>query len=242
MLKRGFFKKPKDAISAIIYSNIAFYIFSLLLSPLKAGSTANPLTFLAPSNSSLLLLGATGTIPIDHLGRWWTLVSASFIHGGLLHILFNMLALRQLGHFVLEEYGFDRFVIIYLLSGIAGFYISYLAGIPLTIGASASICGMIGAILYYGKSRGGFYGEAIYKQAMGWVIGLVVFGLIVPGINNWAHGGGIATGILTGFSLGYKEKKEESPLNRIIANGLILLTVIILLFAILQAIYYRFFI
>ena len=241
-LKRNLFRKPKDVIKVIIYSNIAIYIFSLLLTPFNPGSPANPLTFLAPSNNSLLLLGATGTIPIDRLGRWWTLVSASFIHGGILHIFFNMLAFRQLGPFVLREYGFNRFIIIYIISGIAGFYLSYLAGVHLTIGASASICGMIGAILYYGKSRGGLYGGAIYKQAVGWVIGLALFGLIVPGINNWGHGGGIAAGILIGFSLGYREKKEESLLNQILANGLILLTVIILLFAILQAIYYRFFI
>ncbi|TSA57016.1 MAG: rhomboid family intramembrane serine protease, partial [Planctomycetaceae bacterium] len=178
-LKRSFFKKPKDAIKVIIYCNIAIFIFSLILTPLNIGSLANPLTFLSPSNNSLLLLGATGTIPIDKFGRWWTLLSASFIHGGILHIFFNMFALQQLGPFVLQEYGFNRFAIIYLLSGILGFYISYLAGVVLTIGASASICGLIGAILYYGKSRGGLYGETFYKQAMGWVIGLVLFGLIV---------------------------------------------------------------
>ena len=239
-LKRNFFKKPKDIIKILIYSNVVIYIFSLILTPFSAGSPSNPLTFLAPSNNSLLLLGATGTIPIDKLGRWWTLVSASFIHGGILHIFFNMIALRQLGPFVLQEYGFNRFAIIYVLSGILGFYISYLAGIPLTIGASASICGLIGAILYYGKSRGGLYGEAIYKQSMGWVIGLVLFGLIVPGINNWAHGGGIVTGILVGFSLGYNERRIENFFHQILASSFILLTVIVLLFSIMQAVYYRF--
>ena len=241
-LKRGFFRKPKDIVKVIIYTNFAIYIFSLLLTPFNPGSLTNPLTFLAPSNSSLFLLGATGAIPIDQLNRWWTLVSASFIHGGILHIFFNMIALRQLGPFVLEEYGFNRFVIIYLLSGILGFYISYLAGVSLTIGASASICGLIGAILYYGKSRGGLYGKAIYKQAMGWVIGLVLFGLIIPGINNWAHGGGIATGVLIGLILGYKEKRAENIFHQMLVDGFILLTIIVLLFAILQAIYYRLFV
>jgi rhomboid protease GluP len=239
-LKRSLFKKPKDAIKVIIYCNIVIFIFSLILTPLNLGSPANPLTFLSPSNNSLLLLGATGTIPIERFGRWWTLLSASFIHGGILHIFFNMFALRQLGPFVLQEYGFNRFAIIYLLSGILGFYISYLAGVFLTIGASASICGLIGAILYYGKSRGGLYGEAIYRQAIGWVIGLVLFGLMVPGINNWAHGGGIVAGMLIGLILGYNERKSETFFHRIVASGFILLTVIFLFFAIVQAIYYRF--
>jgi rhomboid protease GluP len=240
LLKRSFFKKPKDIIKVIIYCNIAVFIFSLILTPLNLGSPANPLTFLSPSNNSLLLLGATGTIPIDRFGRWWTLLSASFIHGGILHIVFNMFALRQLGPFVLQEYGFNRFTIIYLLSGILGFYISYLAGVFLTIGASASICGLIGAILYYGKSRGGLYGETIYRQAMGWVIGLVLFGIMVPGINNWAHGGGIVAGMLIGLILGYNDRKSESFFHRILASGFILLTIIVLLFAIVQAFYYRF--
>jgi rhomboid protease GluP len=198
------------------------------------------MTFLSPSDKSLFLLGATGTIPIAGYGRWWTLVSASFLHGGILHIFFNMAALGQLGPFVLREFGFNRFVIIYIFTGIAGFFISYMAGVPFTIGASASICGLIGAILYYGKSRGGFYGEVIYRQAMGWVVGLVLFGLLLPGINNWAHGGGIVSGILLAFLLGYYEKKGENVFHRILVTGCIFLTVVVLLWAILQAIYYSF--
>jgi rhomboid protease GluP len=229
-----------DTVKIIIYINIAFYILSILLSPSALGLSANPLTFLSPSDKSLFLLGATGTIPIAGYGRWWTLVSASFLHGGVLHIFFNMAALGQLGQFVLREFGFNRFVIIYILSGVAGFLMSYLAGISFTIGASASICGLIGAIIYYGKSRGGFYGEVIYKQAMGWVIGLVLFGLLVPGINNWAHGGGVISGILFAFLTGYNEKKSENIFHRVLAAGCTVLTFVILLWAVLQAVYYSF--
>jgi len=242
--KRGFslsfLRNPYDIIKLIIYTNVALYIFSILLNPSSLGLSANPLTFLSPSGKSLFLLGATGTLPIDQLHRWWTLVSASYLHGGLLHIFFNMIALRQLGPFILAEYGLNRFFIIYTLTGIVGFFISYLAGIPFTIGASASICGLIGATLYYGKSRGGFYGEAIFKQVMGWVIGIALFGFFVPGINNWAHGGGIAGGIALGFLLGYHEKNRESLLHRMLAGGCMLLTVAVLGWAIIQAFYLRF--
>ncbi|TFG37899.1 MAG: rhomboid family intramembrane serine protease, partial [Syntrophobacterales bacterium] len=68
---------PSDLIKILIYSNVAIYIFSLLLSPTSLGLSANPLTFLSPSSSSLFVLGATGTIPIDRFHWWWTLVSAS---------------------------------------------------------------------------------------------------------------------------------------------------------------------
>jgi rhomboid protease GluP len=229
-----------DAVKIILYINITFYGVSIFLNPSALGLSANPMTFLSPSDKSLFLLGATGTLPIAGYGRWWTLISASFLHGGILHIFFNMAALGQLGPFVLREFGFNRFVIIYILTGIAGFFISYMAGVPFTIGASASICGLIGAILYYGKSRGGFYGEVIYRQAMGWVVGLVLFGLLLPGINNWAHGGGILSGVLLAFLLGYYEKKGDNIFHRVLATGCIVITAVILLWAVLQAVYYAF--
>ena len=231
---------PHDVITYIIYTNVALFILSILLNPTSLGFSSNPFTFFSPSSKSLLILGATGTLPIDQFHRWWTLVSASYLHGGILHIFFNMIALRQLGPFVISEYGMNRLLIIYTITGIFGFFVSYIAGISFTIGASASVCGLIGAILYYGKSRGGSYGEAIYKQTLGWVVGLVLFGFFFPGINNWAHGGGLIAGISAGFLLGYDEKKRETLIHRVLAWGCIGLTVIILGWAVLQALYIRF--
>jgi rhomboid protease GluP len=116
--------------------------------------------------------------------------------------------------------------------------LSLLAGIPFTIGASASICGLIGAIIYYGKSRGGFYGQAIYKQAMGWIVGLVIFGLLIPGINNWAHGGGVLAGVLLGFLLGYQERRRETMMHRVLGVACIFLTIAALLWASIGAVSY----
>jgi rhomboid protease GluP len=143
-----------------------------------------------------------------------------------------MMALYQIGPFILREFGFYRFMIIYGLTGIAGFAVSLMAGVPFTIGASASLCGLIGAIIYYGKSRGGYYGQAIYKQAMGWVVGLIVFGVILSGINNWAHGGGLLSGLLLAFLLGYNDQKRETAGVKLIAYACILITVAILIWAI----------
>jgi len=232
-LGRGTF----DPVGILIIINVVFYLLSIFFNLSATRISLNPLTFLSPSNNSLFSLGATGTIPIFHYGRWWTLVSASFLHGGILHIFFNMAALSQLGPFVIREYGLHRFLILYSATGIAGFLLSCAAGVIFTIGASASLCGLIGAILFYGKSRGGFYGEAIYRQAIGWVVGLVLFGLLVPGINNWAHGGGLVAGILLGFLLGYEDKSGETSLHRILGTGCLLLTASILLWAVMQSLY-----
>ncbi|HQB30580.1 MAG TPA: rhomboid family intramembrane serine protease [Syntrophales bacterium] len=241
ILSFRFIDGNRDWIRIILYVNVAFFLASLVLNTSVPGLGMNPFTFLSPSSTSLFLLGATGTIPIDQLHRWWTLISASYLHGGLLHIFFNMLAFLQLGPFVLREYGFHRFFLVYTWSGVLGFLVSWLAGIPFTIGASASICGLIGATLYYGKSRGGLYGNIVYRQVMGWTIGLILFGFMVPGINNWAHGGGLAGGILLGFLLGYADLRRESPLQRLLSGATVLLTAGILVYALAYAVFLRFF-
>ncbi|MBU4259192.1 MAG: rhomboid family intramembrane serine protease [Desulfobacteraceae bacterium] len=227
-------------IKAIIYANIGMYIISLLFNSRLPGLSFNPFYILSPENRSLLFLGATGTVPVNNVHGWWTLVSANYLHGGILHILFNMFAFRQIALLVSREYGVYRMFIIYALSGIIGFRISYLAGVTFTIGASAAICGLIGAALYYGKSRGGAYGQAIYRQIGGWALGIMLFGFVVPGINNWGHGGGIFAGAILGFFMGYNERTKEGLLHKILAGTCAIITVIVLCWAIGSGFFYRF--
>lgn len=231
---------PAHIVRSIILVNVVLFALSILLSPTNLNLSMNPFTLFSPSNKILLLLGATGTIPINHFHRWWTLISASYLHGGIIHIFFNMIVLRQIAPLILQEYGFNRTIILYTLGGVMGFYVSYLAGVPFTIGASASLFALIGSILYYGKSRGGVYGQIIFKQIVGWVIALFVFGFLFPGINNWAHGGGFGGGILLGLLLGYKERKKETYFHKILASLCIALTILILLWALTSTLYYRF--
>ncbi len=232
-----------DVIMRVLIGiNIGMYIVSLLLH-LRGLQTSlsNPLTFLAPDNRSLLILGATGTIPIDGLQRWWTLISATYLHGGILHIVFNMMAVRQLVPFIANEYGPARLFIIYTVTGIIGFGASYMAGIQFTIGASAAICGLLGAGLYFGKSRGGTYGAAIYRQLGGWALTLFLFGFMISGINNWAHGGGIVAGILCGYWLGYQERDGEQFWHSVLGIACGVLTVGVLAWAIVTSLLYQVF-
>lgn len=233
------FSRGEQLIRLIIYVNVAMFILSLLLKPGLSGITFNPFTLLAPDNTSLFLLGATGTIPINRFHWWWTLVSANYLHGGIMHILFNMMALKQIGPLVIQEFGVPRMFVIYTLAGVLGFLVSYLAGVPFTIGASAAICGLIGATLYYGKSRGGTYGQQILRQIGSWVAFLFLFGFLVPGINNWGHGGGLAGGALLGFLLGYRERRRDNLLHRYLAGGCLAVTIIILLWAVFSGFSYQ---
>lgn len=231
---------PDRFVKGIIGLNVLVFAASLLISGTNARFTLNPFTALSPSNNSLIFLGAAGTLPIHRFHAWWSLISASWLHGGLLHILFNMMALIQIAPLVINEYGIHRTAIIYVLTGVAGFYLSYLAGVVLTIGASAPICGLIGAALYFGKSRGGRYGQMVYKQTSGWIFGLVLFGLFVPGINNWGHGGGVVSGIGLGWVLGYLERNRETLVHRILAWILIAVTLATLAWSVGRGIYLSF--
>ncbi len=228
-------------VKTIIAANVVMFILSIIIDPRLGSLNFSPFNFLSPSNQSLFVLGSTGTIPVFQLHRWWSLIAANYLHGGLLHIGFNMLAFYQLAPLVIQEFGTNRMIILYTLGGIVGFFISTLAGVQLTIGASAAICSLIGALLYYGKSRGGIYGQNIFSQIGGWAIGIGLFGFLVPGINNWGHGGGMLAGALLGYLLGYTDKKKETFNHKILAMICLAATGLILLWSSLNGILFLLF-
>jgi rhomboid protease GluP len=228
-----------DAILKVIFAtNITMFVLSLVVDLKHTGFSSSPFNFLSPSNKSLFILGSTGSIPIFQLNRWWSLLSANYLHGSLLHLVFNMIAIYQIGPLLIREYGSSRMTIIYTLSGIGGFLISSVFGVQFTIGASAAVCGLIGAALYYGKSRGGAYGDAIYSQIGGWAIGIFLFGFLVPGINNWGHAGGMLVGALLGYFLGYRERSREKIGHKLSSLSCVVFTGIILFWSLINGILY----
>jgi rhomboid protease GluP len=170
-----------------------------LISDVNGISSGGILNFLSPSIDSLFLFGGSGAAPVFIYGRWWTVLTAGWLHAGILHILFNMMGVRQLAPPTSEMYGPSRMVIIYTLSGIAGFtassvvgrFLPFLGGANFTVGASAALCGLLGALMYYGKRSGS---SLVSSQAKSWVVSLFIFGFFVPGIDNWAHAGGLVGG------------------------------------------------
>lgn len=231
-----------DQLTTILITlNVILFLVSVILTPTKTGFNFSPFSFLSPSSQSLFVLGSTGSIPLFQYDRWWTLITANFLHGSALHLIFNMLAVRQLAPLVIQEFGPYRTISIYILGGIGGFAISAFAGVRLTIGASAALCSLIGALLYYGKNRGGDYGQAIFSQIGGWAFGIAIFGFLVPGINNWGHGGGLVCGAIIALILGYKEKKKENFSHKSLAIFCMIITLLALIWSCFGAVLFLLF-
>jgi rhomboid protease GluP len=201
-------------VGLVVYGCAGLYVVSLLLTVARGGDVmggGNPLGLLSPDGEVLFALGASGYLPIFGYNRWWTVLSAGWLHGGALHILFNVLWVRQLGPPTADIYGPGRMVIIYTVAGITGFLLTSIAGllligmpIPflrgarLTVGASAPVFGLLGALVYYGR-RGG--SSMIRAEAMGYATTLFIMGFILPGVDNYAHAGGFLGGYLSGIWL-----------------------------------------
>ena len=224
----------EQLIRMLIFTNIGMYVLSIIVDPQFSSGGFNPLRLFGPSLLSLQAMGATGAAWIHQTSGWWTLIAANYLHGSVLHIFFNMFALFQISPLIVQIFGPYRYFALYTLSGVGGFLVSYLAGIPSTIGASAALCGLIGAAIYYGKNRGGPFGQAVFRQIGGWAIGLLLFGFLVPGVNNWAHIGGMLSGALCALLLGYTEKSRERLVHRVLAGGCVVMTVLVLLFSVIR--------
>jgi rhomboid protease GluP len=128
-------------------------------------------------------------------GQWWRLVTAGFLHGGLLHIFMNSWVLFSVGAQVEETYGTARFLVLYFVSNVLGFYASTLWSPYLSIGASAALFGLIGAMIAAGMRSNTSMGAAIKAQYTQWVIYMLVIGLLpFFNIDTAAHIGGLAGG------------------------------------------------
>jgi len=220
---RAFFRSW-NFTNAVTAACVGLYILSLVFDPMAALRPRGLFDLFSPTLPALDALGMTGSIAWAQ-GRWWTLLTAIYLHGGLLHILFNILWIRQLGPAVEEIYGPSRLVVIFTLSGIAGFVVSNSLGVPFTIGASGSIFGLLGAIVAFGRARGGAFGRMVLQQYGQWALVLFILGFFMAGVNNWAHAGGFVGGFLSGLALEIAERRAETALDWLLASAAMVLTV-----------------
>ena len=194
----GLIPMPSTATSVLVAVNIALFAVSWYLSQ-TAGSaelSAGP-SFGDIRGDVLLRLGAKFG-PLIYTGQWWRLVTAIFLHAGLLHIGFNLWCLFDLGPSVESLFSTSKFIVVYLATGIAGFLLSlWWSPLGLSIGASGAILGLIG-VLIGASFHHGHLGKEYRGQLVRWVIYIFVFGLFFR-TDNAAHLGGLASGALLGY-------------------------------------------
>ncbi len=152
-------------------------------------------------------LGASFGPSIFGQHEWYRLVTAMFLHGGLIHIGFNMMALMQFGPALEELYGSARYLFFYVVTGMFGFLVSAALG-NYSLGASGALLGLVGLMLAITTKRGGSYMREIRSRLITSVAILFLLGFSGAGIDNYAHAGGLALG----FALG-KVFADRQPMN-----------------------------
>ncbi|TMK36269.1 MAG: rhomboid family intramembrane serine protease [Actinobacteria bacterium] len=164
-----------------------------------------------PTTPTLVRLGANvglfqtrGEIVGVATGEWWRLISAMFLHAGLLHIAFNGYALYIVGGVVEQELGRWRFAVLYAVTGFCASVASYAIGAPLvpSVGASGAIFGLFGVFFAYNYQRRHLVFYAARMRSMGTLILInLVLTFTFPGIDWRGHLGGLTTGIIGGLAV-----------------------------------------
>jgi rhomboid protease GluP len=225
--------EPGELVRFLVTTNIMLFVTALLIAPEAVNYSLNPSVFLSPSTNVLFKLGASGTLPVFADVRWWTLITANYLHGSLLHIIFNVLSLRSIGSITIPVYGPTRLFLIYFAGGVAAMGASSLAGIPLTLGASGAICALIGAMSYDDwRANKGNLKMRIASVGV-WVVFIALIGLLLPNVNNWAHAIGFVSGFLLGLCVWPRTTGKGDTLFRFIAGACMVLTTGTLIYGLL---------
>jgi rhomboid protease GluP len=182
-------------------------------------------------------LGASIPYSIFIMHEWYRLVTAMYLHGGLIHIGFNMMVLMDIGPVVEDVYGSARFLFLYTATGIAGFVASAFTGHN-SLGASAPILGLIGLMIAITTKRGGSQMQQLRSRLISWVVSIFVFGFLMSGVDNWAHGGGLAAGFLLGRLFADRQPMNANERRTAYALGWIAAVVVVSSF-VLMILHYR---
>jgi rhomboid protease GluP len=204
--------------SALLVTNILMFGVSLVLT-MQAGEAGGLRTLWGMSGEASYQLGASHPYGIFTEHQWWRLVMAMFLHGGLIHIGFNMMALMQFGPALEELYGSSRYLFLYVVTGAFGFLVSALIG-HFSLGASGALLGLVGAMLAVTTKRGGSFMRDLRSRLISSVVILFLIGFWGGfGIDNSAHLGGFAAGFIFGKIYADREPMNSRERQRAYALG-----------------------
>jgi rhomboid protease GluP len=205
-------RNPGEILGGLIpHAHFTTVIILLINAALFLGDYLNP-------DAGLQRMGASLPAPMMD-GQWWRLITAGFLHGGALHILMNSWALFGLGAEVEQLYGTSRFIVFYFFSTVCGFWASSHIGFHYSVGSSAGIFGLIGAMIAFGVTDRSHVGSMVKSYYSQWLIWCVIISFF-PGVDFMAHAGGFAAGFVAGWLARTPTARMmwKEPLLRVLAG------------------------
>ncbi len=212
-----------SALNFLLVLNVVIFIIAFLLN-----------SSVGFDNNLFYLMGGQITTRIT-TGSWWLLTTANFFHIEILHFAFNIISLYRIGQLVEYYYDGKKLFTTYVLGGIGGVWMSYLVSLLLnqnifSLGASASIFALVGLLLggTFRKNRFGRDLPFSTRDLLPFVFIAFVFGLM-PGfnINNWAHLGGLITGVILGLLIPNSLVRVDNRIEVLITKVLFWISVVI---------------
>lgn len=185
------------------------------------------LTMTIPKLANMFILNPTAI----RNGEVYRLLTSTFMHASILHLVFNMYALSIIGKQVETFLGKSKFLLVYLFSGLTGSLLSCAITNSYSLGASGAIFGLMGSLLYFGYHYRLYLGSVLLGQIFPVILINLVIGYITPSIDNAAHIGGLVGGLFLSMALGVnKDDERSSKVNGIITSLILLLFLIYLVF------------
>jgi membrane associated rhomboid family serine protease len=204
--------RPGGVTTTLLALNILMFLVEVVV--------GGPGSFLTgPSNQKAVDLGALFPPAVALGHQYWRLITAMFLHAGILHIALNMYALYLFGYLIEEAFGKVRFIAIYLVCGFLASVASFAFGpvVEVGVGASGAIFGLLGAwVAYNYRRRGMQYNRANLQSAYVLIVLNLILSFSIPGIDWRAHVGGLVAGIVAGvIAEGAGVSASNKPLVRV---------------------------
>ena len=200
-----FFGGHAPVTSVLLIANVIMFAAELM-GTMHAGRMGGLNILWGMDGETLYRLGSSNGYSILILHQWYRLVTAVFLHLGLIHIGFNMMVLLDIGPVVEELYGSPRYLFVYILSGVLGFALSMYFHYS-SVGASGALMGLIGILIAVTTKRSSLEAKALRSRLISWAVSVFALGFFIHA-DNLAHLGGLATGFICG-----KIMADRLPIN-----------------------------
>lgn len=209
----GFFGGQAPATTAVLIANVLMFAVTFLVGLNKGRGQGFSILF-GMDGEALYRLGEG--IPFRYADfNWYRLLTAMYLHGGLIHIGFNMMVLLDIGPVVEEVYGSARYFFFYTVCGFCGALLSARFSAAPSVGASGAILGLVGVLIAITYRRGGAHIQQLRGRLISWVVTIFAIGLFFSGLrtDNWAHFGGLAAGFILGRYFADREPMNSRERN-----------------------------